>query len=142
MEYRKLAIYSIFVISAMPASGADYAVGADLSFLKQTEERGVVFKDDGTVKPGLQIFKDHGYNWIRLRLFHTPTDLPNNLAYTIASAQAAKKLGFKFLLDYHYSDTWADPGKQFIPRAWQGMTHAQMADALRAYTRDTTAAYY
>ena len=51
----------------------EYAIGADLSFLDQAEKNGVVFKDDGQAKPGLQIFKDHGYNWIRLRLFHTPT---------------------------------------------------------------------
>ena len=94
------------------AQAMDYAIGADLSFLEQAEESGTAFKDDGEEKPGLQIFKEHGYNWIRLRLFHTPTRLPNNLEYTIALAQEAKKLGFKFLLNYHYSDTWADPGKQ------------------------------
>ncbi len=120
---------------------ADYAVGADLSFLKQAEDQGKVFKDANQPKPGLQIFKDHGYNWIRLRLFHTPTQLPNNLQYTIALAQAAKKLGFKFLLDYHYSDTWADPGKQGIPKAWQSMTHAQLVDAVRDYTRETIVAF-
>jgi len=66
---------------------SDYAIGADLSFLKQAEDRGTVFKDGGQPRPGLQIFKRHGYNWVRLRLFHTPTDLPNDLAYTIAQAQ-------------------------------------------------------
>jgi arabinogalactan endo-1,4-beta-galactosidase len=116
---------------------ADYAVGADVSFLKQAEERGAVFKDDGQAKPGLQIFKDHGYNWIRLRLFHTPTQLPNNLEYTVALAQEAKKLGFKFLLNYHYSDTWADPGKQHIPKAWQGKSHTELVQAVFEYTRDT-----
>ena len=132
----------LFLVAACTVTrAADYAIGADLSFLKQAEDRGTVFKEEGVAKPGLEIFKNHGYNWIRLRLFHTPTQLPNNLEYTIALAQAAKKLGFKFLLDYHYSDTWADPGKQFIPKAWEGMTHAQMVDALFAYTRDTTAAF-
>ena len=119
------------------ARAADYMVGADLSFLKQAEDRGIAFKENGQAKPGLQIFKDHGYNWIRLRLFHTPTQLPNNLEYTIALAQAAKKLGFKCLLDYHYSDTWADPGKQFIPKAWEGKSHPDMVQALFEYTRDT-----
>jgi arabinogalactan endo-1,4-beta-galactosidase len=137
----KLSIIPILLLSTLPAPCADYAIGADLSFLKQAEDRGTVFKDDNVPKPGLQIFKDHGYDWIRLRLFHTPTQLPNNLDYTIATAQAAKKLGFKFLLDYHYSDTWADPNKQFIPKAWEGMTHAQMVDALFQYTRDTTAKF-
>jgi arabinogalactan endo-1,4-beta-galactosidase len=119
----------------------DYAVGADLSFLAQIEAQGTVFKDNGQAKPGLQIFRDHGYNWIRLRLFHTPTDLPNNLDYTVALAKQAKKLGFKFLLDYHYSDTWADPGKQFIPRAWVGQSHAQLTDSVFQYTRDTLVAF-
>lgn len=120
-----------------PTGAAEYAIGADLSFLKQAEDRGTVFKDGGQAKPGLQIFKDHGYNWVRLRLFHTPTQLPNNLEYTIASAQAAKKLGFKFLLNFHYSDTWADPAKQFTPKAWQGKSHAELVAAVHDYTRDT-----
>ncbi len=119
----------------------DYAIGADLSFLKQAEESGVSFKDGDSAKSGLQIFKDHSYNWIRLRLFHTPTRLPNNLEYTIALAQDAKKLGFKFLLNYHYSDTWADPGKQYIPKAWEGKTHEQLVDAVYEYTRDTIKAF-
>jgi arabinogalactan endo-1,4-beta-galactosidase len=124
-----------------PIYAADYAIGADLSFLKQAEEGGTVFKDNGQAKPGLQIFSDHGYNWIRLRLFHTPTRLPNNLDYTIALAKEAKKLGFKFLLNYHYSDTWADPGKQFIPKAWDGKSHAELVQAVFEYTRDTIIAF-
>ncbi len=119
----------------------DYAIGADVSLLKQAEDGGVSFKDSGQAKPGLEIFKDHGYNWIRLRLFHTPTRLPNNLEYTIALAQQAKKLGFKFLLNYHYSDTWADPGKQFIPKAWEGKTHDELVTAVFEYTRDTIIAF-
>jgi arabinogalactan endo-1,4-beta-galactosidase len=124
------------------ASAADgYAVGADVSFLRQAEGEGIVFKDHGRGKPGLQIFKDHGYNWVRLRLFHTPKDLPNNLAYTLALAQEAKQLGFHLLLDFHYSDTWADPAKQFIPEAWKGKTHAQLVQAVFDYTRQTITAF-
>ncbi len=102
-----LIIMPLCILVCTPASGHahGYAIGADLSFLKQAEERGTVFKDSNEAKPGLQVFKDHGYNWIRLRLFHTPTYLPNNLEYTIAMAREAKELGFKFLLNYHYSDT-------------------------------------
>ncbi len=119
----------------------DYAVGADVSFLKWAEDRGTVFKDNGEPKGGLLILRDHGYNWIRLRLFHTPTRLPNNLEYTLALAQDAKALGFQFLLNYHYSDTWADPGKQIIPKAWEGKSHAELVQAVREYTRDTIAAF-
>ena len=136
--------------SRAPASGPEargpaaldaYVIGADLSFLPLAEAHGVRFKDDGVELPGLQIFRDHGYNWIRLRLFHTPTQLPNNLDYTLAEARAAKALGYKFLLDFHYSDTWADPGKQFIPKAWAGKTHAELVAAVFAYTRDTIARF-
>jgi arabinogalactan endo-1,4-beta-galactosidase len=99
----------LLLLSATAARAAEYAIGADLSFLKQAEDRGTVFKDNGEAKPGLHIFKDHGYNWIRLRLFHTPTQLPNNLEYTIALAQAAKKLGFRFLSFKRSSNTPGTP---------------------------------
>jgi arabinogalactan endo-1,4-beta-galactosidase len=118
-----------------------FAAGVDVSFLKQAEDRGVVFKDAGDGKPALQIFKEHGYNWVRLRLFHSPTNLPNNLAYTLASAKEAKKLGFKLLLDFHYSDSWADPDKQWPPKAWAGMTHSQLVTAVFEYTHDTLRAF-
>jgi arabinogalactan endo-1,4-beta-galactosidase len=129
------------VVICQRTYAADYAIGADLSFLKQAEDRETVFKDANEVKPGLQIFKDHGYNWIRLRLFHTPTGLPNDLDYTLALAAEAKAMGYKFLLDYHYSDTWADPSKQYIPKAWEGKSHAELVQAVREYTRDTITAF-
>jgi arabinogalactan endo-1,4-beta-galactosidase len=119
----------------------DYACGADLSFLAQAEARGTVFKDQGQPKPGLQIFRDHGYNWVRLRLFNAPPKLPNDLAYTLALAREAKRLGFRFLLDFHYSDTWADPAKQFLPAAWTGKTHAELVQLVHDYTRDTIRAF-
>lgn len=126
-------------------AGADYMIGADLSFLAEAEAKGSRFLDGGVVKPGLQLFRDHGYNWIRLRLFHTvansPDPLPNDLAYTIALAQKAKAAGYKFLLDYHYSDTWADGGKQFIPKAWEALDDRALIDSLQEYTRSTIAAF-
>ena len=126
-----------------PAPGplAEYAIGADLSFLAAAEADGFQFRVDGRPTPGLELFRDRGFNWIRLRLFHTPGRLPNDLAYTIDLARRAKKLGYKFLLDYHYSDTWADPGKQFPPKAWEGKTHEELVDAVRDYSRDTVAAF-
>lgn len=137
---RALAVLLAVLISGWPClQASEYAVGADVSFLKAAEDSGKVFKDGGQAKPGLEILKDHGYNWVRLRVFHSPKELPNNLQYTIALAQAAKKLGFHFLLDFHYSDTWADPGKQFTPVAWQAMTHPQLVQAVFEYTRDTIA---
>jgi arabinogalactan endo-1,4-beta-galactosidase len=133
-------ILLIFLISEK-SYGQEYLIGADLSFLKSAEDRGFGFKENNEVKPGLKIFSEHGYNWIRLRLFHSPTDLPNNLEYTISLAKSAKLEGFKFLLDFHYSDTWADPGKQFVPKAWNGMTHKQLVKAVFDYSRETIKAF-
>jgi arabinogalactan endo-1,4-beta-galactosidase len=140
--YPKSFLLLVALLSlSVPAFAAEYAIGADLSFLKQAEDSGTAFKDNGEAKPGLQLFADHGYNWIRLRIFHTPTRLPNNLAYTIGLAQDARKLGYKFLLDFHYSDTWADPGKQYLPKAWEGKSHADLTTAVFEYTRDTIAEF-
>ena len=121
----------------------DYAFGADLSFLRQVEDRGVRFKDGGVEKPGLQIFRDHGYNWIRLRICVEPVKfgLPNDLTYTLAEAKAARALGFRFFLTFHYSNAWADPTKEPTPDAWQGLTPDQLVDQVFTYTRDTIAAF-
>ena len=131
----------VFFLMLSTLNAQDYAVGADLSFVKEAEESGFVFKDNNQAKPCLDIFKDHGYNWIRLRLFHTPTQLPNDLDYTIALAKEAKQKGFKFLLNYHYSDTWADPQKQYIPKAWEGKTQKELELAVFEYTRSTMKAF-
>lgn len=122
--------------AAMPEP-LTYMIGADLSFLRQVEARGKKFFDEGVGKPGLQLFRDHGYSWIRLRLFHTPTRLPNDLGYTIETARQAKLLGYKFLLDLHYSDTWADPGKQFVPKTWEGKSPADLEELVFDYTQTT-----
>lgn len=125
------------------AQASEFAFGADLSFLKQAEDRGQVFKDGTNALPGLQIFKNHGYNWIRLRIFVEPVsnNLPNNLAYTFAMAKGAKQLGYKFLLDFHYANSWADPGKQTTPGAWMNMSHRDRVKEVFEYTRDTIAAF-
>jgi arabinogalactan endo-1,4-beta-galactosidase len=123
--------------------GEDFAFGADLSFLRQAESQGKVFKDGSGAAPGLQIFRDHNYNWIRLRLFVEPVEehLPNDLAYTLAAAQDAKKLGYKILLDFHYAASWADPGKQPTPPPWRDFSHEQRVQAVFDYTRQTIAAF-
>ncbi len=140
---KNTAIVLLLLLSMLPSRlhAAEYAVGADVSFLKAAEDDGKVFRENGKAKPALEIFKDHGYNWVRLRIFHSPTDLPNNLKYTIAMARSARSLGFHILLDFHYSDTWADPAKQFTPKAWVGLSHAQLVAALRDYSRQTIASF-
>tara|TARA_B110000114_G_scaffold84378_1_gene89218 strand:- start:883 stop:1929 length:1047 start_codon:yes stop_codon:yes gene_type:complete len=139
--FKKGVLILFFVFCASFVAAQEYMIGADLSFAKEAEEKGFTFKEDDKPKKVLQIFKDHGYNWIRLRLFHTPTELPNSLAYTISLAKEAKEKGYKFLLDYHYSDTWADPAKQFVPKAWQGKTQEQVEQLVFQYTKKTMEAF-
>lgn len=119
-------------------------IGADISFLPQLEARGMTFKDDGVEKDALEMLKDHGFNYIRLRLFVNP-ELPEgyspeqgfcDLAHTLAMAKRIKDAGLNFLLDFHYSDTWADPQKQFKPKAWEGQDFETLTATLKNYTKE------
>lgn len=127
------------------ASAQTYAIGADVSFLAQCERDGVVFKEDGIPKDVLALLREHHYNWIRLRLFQDPSaapdHLPNDLKYTLALATLARKLGFHLLLDLHYSDSWADPGKQPTPVTWSRLNHRQLTRQVFVYTRSVLAAF-
>lgn len=103
----------------------DFIKGADISMLKQIEISGGQFYDNGVPKDCLQILKDHGVNWVRLRIWNNPKAQGvevgggnNDEAKTLELAARAKAMGFKVLLDFHYSDFWADPGKQNKPAAW------------------------
>lgn len=113
--------------------------GGDFSIMKKLEDLGGEYKVNGEVKEGFQVFKENGYTWCRLRLFHTPNmegPVCNNLAYTIALAQKAKQFGFKIFLNFHYSDTWADPGKQFTPKAWENLDFETLTDSVYQYTKN------
>jgi len=122
-----------------PQKHAEYAFGYDASSQLSLEQQGQVFKEEGKPKPLLQILRDHGYNWIRLRVCKEPARLPQNTDYVIAAAKEAKALGFKYLLDFHYSNSWADPTNEPTPTDWQGLSHPQLVTALFEYTRDTVA---
>ncbi len=104
-------------------------LGADISFLPELEARGMKFSDKGIQKDVFEILKDHGFNYVRLRLFVDPANDSGyspgkgfcDLPHTLQMAKRIKKAGMKFLLDFHYSDTWADPGKQYKPAAWKNL---------------------
>lgn len=142
---RLAVVLGLATLLSRPARAQAYAIGADISFLAKCEQDGVVFKENGQPKDVLEILREHHYNWVRLRIFHDPEasadKLPNDLDYTLALAKRAKSMGFHLLLDLHYSDTWADPGKQFTPSAWSSLTHKQLVKQVFAYTRDTVAAF-
>ncbi len=94
--------------------------GADLSYVNEMEDCGAIYKDkNGQVTDVYQIFKNEGANIIRIRLWHNPTWTNySNIEDVKVSIQRAKSKGMRVLLDFHYSDTWADPNHQQIPAAW------------------------
>lgn len=120
-------------------------IGADISFVMQEEARGKKYSQNGVEKDILEILKDNKFNWIRLRLFVDPAaengyskDGFCGLEKTLEMAKRIKASGMKFLLDFHYSDTWADPGKQFIPKSWQRNTGSGLEGQVYKYTYDVT----
>lgn len=94
--------------------------GADISFLPQVEAGGGVYRVGGMSTDLFSILRSHSINMVRLRLWHTPPDGHSGLAETLALAERAHAAGCGLLLDFHYSDTWADPGHQTKPSAWPG----------------------
>jgi len=118
-------------------------LGADISFLPELEDRGIRFRDNGVEDDAIAILKRHGFNYIRLRLFLNPETEKGyspgkgfcNLNHTKVMAKRVKEAGMKLLLDFHYSDYWADPGKQYKPSAWEGLTFDKLKAALKEYTK-------
>ncbi|HPF97938.1 MAG: glycosyl hydrolase 53 family protein [Flavobacteriaceae bacterium] len=99
---------------------SNFFYGADLSYVNEMEDCGASYKDaNGVTKDPFVIFKEAGTNLVRVRLWHHPTWTNySNFDDVKLTIQRAKQQGMKVLLDFHYSDTWADPSKQEIPAAW------------------------
>ncbi len=119
-------------------TGRDLYIGGDFSVLKKLEDLGATYKWNNQAVDALQLFSSNGYNWGRLRLFHTPNmegPVCNSLSYTIAAAKKIKAAGMKLLLNFHYSDTWADPGKQYKPAAWASLPFSVLTDSVYHYSR-------
>jgi len=138
---------------AIPALGpvpADFVKGADISTLPELEKLGVKFYNaDNQLQDPIAILKANGINTLRLRLWVDPYDASgkaygggtNDLPTTLALAKRAKAAGMQILLDFHYSDFWTDPGKQFKPKAWEKLTFPQLETRIHDYTRDTIARF-
>ena len=120
----------------------EFIKGMDLSTLPEVEHCGGIFRDHGVAGDALEILKGYGMNMVRLRLWndpYSPQGEPygagtNDFPTTLAMAQRLQQAGVPWLLDLHYSDFWADPGKQNIPKAWVGLDPAGLAQAVYDYT--------
>ena len=110
--------------------------GADLSFLPEIRQSGVVLKNaNNQPEDMLLTLKNSGVNVIRLRLWKNPTETNSNFSSVKNLAKEIQNLGMKVLLSVHYSDTWADPGKQTKPVQWQGIPFNQLKDSVYLYTK-------
>ena len=110
---------------------ADFIKGADISSVIALENSGVVFYNaEGEVQDIFQTLKEHGINYIRVRVWNDPYDAEgnpygggnNDLATAVKIGKRATAQGLKLCVNFHYSDFWADPSKQQAPKAWEGMS--------------------
>jgi arabinogalactan endo-1,4-beta-galactosidase len=145
-------------VDAGPRLGGDAAfiLGAEITWTQEDEASGATYvDDDGTPKDIVRLLADHGFNYVRLRTFVDPTrpaPAPDggtfapysaqgfgDLAHTTTFAKEVKDAGLGLLLDFHYSDYWADPGKQIKPAAWAADDLAAMTNDLQTYTTHAVA---
>jgi arabinogalactan endo-1,4-beta-galactosidase len=155
-----LALPGVAAAQAGSADGPDrcrFIVGADVSTLLAVERGGARFQTSaGQTTSALHLLRDAGMGWARLRLWHTPFNASdvfegerlvsrkgdpvgggdNGLETTLALARRVRALGLKWLLCIHYSDFWADPGKQHKPAAWAKLEGAALEEAVKQYTAD------
>ncbi len=119
------------------APQAPFYFGVDLSYVNEMDDCGAVYRENGETRDAFQLLSDHGATLVRARLWHNAdwtdySDVPD-IKRTFTRAQDA---GMATLLDFHYSDNWADPGKQKIPAAWEDLTEEELPQAVYQYTYD------
>ncbi len=128
----------------------EFIKGADLSTLLELEKCGARYFDGGEEKEILSILKGYGFNSVRLRLWNDPYDKEgkpygagtNDLDVTIKTAKKVVDAGFGFLFNLHYSDFWADPGKQIKPKAWDNYSVEELEQAVFDFTKDSMEALH
>ncbi|KAA9380925.1 arabinogalactan endo-1,4-beta-galactosidase [Microbispora cellulosiformans] len=112
-------------------------LGADVSSVQRALDLGARYYDAaGNQRDPLDILKGVGVNYVRLRIWNNPASGYNNKAKVLQYARTVKSRGLKLLIDFHYSDTWADPGKQYKPAAWSGHGIGQLQSDVYNYTYD------
>jgi arabinogalactan endo-1,4-beta-galactosidase len=122
---------------AIASAGPLTMLGADVSSVQRTLDLGGRYFDaSGTARDPLDILKSIGVNYIRLRVWNNPASGTNNKAKVLTYAKTVKAKGLKLMIDFHYSDTWADPGKQFKPAVWASHGIGQLQTDVYNYTFD------
>ena len=109
--------------------------GVDLSMLKQVEDNGGLFYDNVNQIDPIQEFNSKGINTVRLKIWHNPLLNYNDLESVLEIAERVKNSELDLLLDFHYSDTWADPSNQNKPAAWENLNFETLCDSIEQYSR-------
>lgn len=118
-----------------------FAKGADIGWLKQMENEGYKFyNDNGEEEDCLNILKNHGINSIRLRVWVNPKDGYCSKDEVVEMAERANNMGFRLMINFHYSDYWADPEKQFKPKEWENHTFEELTDDVYNHTKEVLSA--
>ena len=118
-----------------------FAKGADVSWLTEMEASGVKFyNQNGKATECMSLLRDLGMNSIRLRVWVNPDGGWNGKDDVVAKAWRAQQLGMRLMIDFHYSDTWADPSKQGVPAAWKNYSFDEMKQAVANHTKDVLSA--
>ena len=141
---RSFAIFLPLLLACEPLDGRDLIRGVDLSGVPEMESKGATYRLDGKALPVLEIIDEAGFEMVRLRLFVEADGhwgAVNDLEHTLALARRVNKAGFPILLAIHYSDTWADPGKQAKPKAWAGLDFEALVKQVYDYTKDVLIAF-
>lgn len=132
---------TLAIFGSLVASNYSHAFikGADISWITQMEDSGYEFYNDwGYRQDVLSILRDHGMNAVRLRVWVNPSDgYYSSLNDVIVKAQWAKDANMDVMIDFHYSDTWADPGNQWKPTEWQQLSFEDLMGQVWSYTRDS-----
>ena len=133
-EMKRYILIGLLILSSFTKSN-QFINGVDISMLKQVEESGGLFYENGNQIDPVQIFKDKGLNTVRIKIWHTPSLNYNNLESVLEIANRANNVGLNLLLDFHYSDTWADPSSQTKPSAWVDLNFEILCDSIEQYSR-------
>ena len=120
-----------------PGPSGNLVKGADISWVTEMESRGFKFYNAaGQERECTALMAELGLNAVRLRVWVNPAGGWNGTADVVEKARRARALGMKVMIDFHYSDSWADPGKQNLPAAWKGKDAAAMAAAVETHTKE------
>lgn len=124
-----------------PVKESGFARGADVSWITQMESEGLKFFTPGDNRREMEcmeLLRDYcGVNSIRLRVWVNPKDRWNSIEDVVVKAKRAEALGLRTMIDFHFSDTWADPGHQVMPEAWNGLSFDALTDAVGNHVTET-----